>query len=188
MTLPFLIAGGLLGGPSDRPSLNRHESQACACPVTAAEIQRRIRGLLADLGVRRRVHGARMPAILRKGCKMSRDVRTNLGRRLGRGTRTSLVSGYRGLGMVRSDLVQSLARDLPDLSFREVDAIVGIFFETITEHLARGKRVELRGLGAFSTRARGARVGRNPRTGDPVDVAAKNVPYFKPGKEMRALN
>ncbi len=87
--------------------------------------------------------------------------------------------------MIRSELVQLLANDNPDLSPREVERIVAIFFDTISQHLAEGKRVELRGFGAFSTRARDARIGRNPRTGDPVDVAAKQVPYFKPGKEMR---
>ncbi|TVV75527.1 integration host factor subunit beta [Sphingomonas solaris] len=88
--------------------------------------------------------------------------------------------------MIRSELVQLLGTDNPDLSPREVERIVAIFFDSITAHLAAGKRVELRGFGAFSTRARVARVGRNPRTGDPVDVEAKSVPYFKPGKEMRA--
>ena len=54
------------------------------------------------------------------------------------------------------------------------------------ERLAAGGRVEIRGFGAFSTRARDARTGRNPRTGETVDVEAQRVPYFKPGKEMRA--
>ncbi len=88
--------------------------------------------------------------------------------------------------MIRSELVQLLAADNPDLAQREIERVVSIFFDAIAEQLAAGKRVELRGFGAFSTRARVARVGRNPRTGDPVDVTAKQVPYFKPGKEMRA--
>ena len=58
-------------------------------------------------------------------------------------------------------------------------------FDSITGQLAESGRVELRGFGAFSTRSRDARVGRNPRTGEPVEVSAKRVPYFKPGKEMR---
>jgi integration host factor subunit beta len=62
---------------------------------------------------------------------------------------------------------------------------VNAFFDSMTEQLAQGGRVELRGFGAFSTRKRDARVGRNPRTGEAVDVDAKRVPYFKPGKEMR---
>ena len=88
--------------------------------------------------------------------------------------------------MIRSELVQLIARDNPDLAMRDVEAIVSTFFEEIGERLAADGRVELRGFGAFSTRARDARTGRNPRTGDLVKVAAKRVPYFKPGKEMRA--
>lgn len=87
--------------------------------------------------------------------------------------------------MIRSELVQTLAADNPDLSAREIERIVDIFFEEITARLAADGRVELRGFGAFSTRARDARTGRNPRTGEAVDVEAKRVPYFKPGKEMR---
>jgi integration host factor subunit beta len=88
--------------------------------------------------------------------------------------------------MIRSELVQQIARDNPDLALRDVEAIVSTFFTEITERLAVDGRVELRGFGAFSTRARDARTGRNPRTGAVVDVDAKRVPYFKPGKEMRA--
>jgi integration host factor subunit beta len=87
--------------------------------------------------------------------------------------------------MIRSELVQMLATDNPDLSAREIERIVEIFFEEITARLVADGRVELRGFGAFSTRARDARTGRNPRTGEAVDVDAKRVPYFKPGKEMR---
>ncbi|WP_414900661.1 integration host factor subunit beta [Sphingomonas flavalba] len=88
--------------------------------------------------------------------------------------------------MIRSELVQRLSSDHPDLSLREVEKIVAVFFDQISERLAEGGRVELRGFGAFSTRARDSRVGRNPRTGETVAVDAKRVPYFKPGKEMRA--
>lgn len=87
--------------------------------------------------------------------------------------------------MIRSELVQMLAADNPGLSTKEIDRIVSIFFDEISQRLATGGRVELRGFGAFSTRARDARSGRNPRTGETVDVDAKRVPYFKPGKEMR---
>jgi integration host factor subunit beta len=87
--------------------------------------------------------------------------------------------------MIRSELVQMLAADNPGLSIKEIDRIVAIFFDEISQRLASGGRVELRGFGAFSTRARDARTGRNPRTGETVDVDAKRVPYFKPGKEMR---
>ncbi len=88
--------------------------------------------------------------------------------------------------MIRSELIHKIAAKHPDLGPREVEAIVSTFFDEITERLANGGRVELRGFGAFSTRARDARTGRNPRTGETVDVDAKRVPYFKPGKEMRA--
>ena len=88
--------------------------------------------------------------------------------------------------MIRSELVQKISDKHPSLSPREVEMIVATFFGEITERLAHGGRVELRGFGAFSTRARDARTGRNPRTGETVEVDAKRVPYFKPGKEMRA--
>jgi integration host factor subunit beta len=88
--------------------------------------------------------------------------------------------------MIRSELVQMLAQDNPELSAREVEKIVSIFFDEIVKRLSEDGRVELRGFGAFSTRGREARTGRNPRTGETVSVDAKRVPYFKPGKEMRA--
>ncbi len=87
--------------------------------------------------------------------------------------------------MIRSELVQKLADANPELKLAEVEHIVDIFFDEMVEQLASGGRVELRGFGAFSTRSRDARVGRNPRTGEAVEVGAKRVPYFKPGKEMR---
>ena len=87
--------------------------------------------------------------------------------------------------MIRSELVQKLCVDFPDLTQREIESVVSSLFDSITDQLAKGGRVELRGFGAFSTRQRDARIGRNPRTGDSVDVDAKRVPYFKPGKEMR---
>jgi integration host factor subunit beta len=88
--------------------------------------------------------------------------------------------------MIRSELVQQLVDENPGLSVREVEKIVTVFFDEIVSRLGDDGRVELRGFGAFSTRAREARTGRNPRTGETVDVDAKRVPYFKPGKEMRA--
>jgi len=87
--------------------------------------------------------------------------------------------------MIRSELVQKLCQDFPDLTQREVESVVSAVFDSITDQLAQGGRVELRGFGAFSTRKRDARLGRNPRTGESVQVDAKRVPYFKPGKEMR---
>ena len=90
-----------------------------------------------------------------------------------------------GVPMIRSELVQKLCADFPDLTQREVEGVVSAIFDSITDQLANGGRVELRGFGAFSTRQRDGRVGRNPRTGESVSVNAKRVPYFKPGKEMR---
>ena len=87
--------------------------------------------------------------------------------------------------MIRSELLQAIAAENPELRGEEVEQVVDIFFEEIASRLADGGRVELRGFGAFSTRERQARKGRNPRTGEPVEVPAKRVPYFKPGKEMR---
>ncbi|MFN3820497.1 integration host factor subunit beta [Blastomonas sp.] len=88
--------------------------------------------------------------------------------------------------MIRSELLQHLADENPGLRPDEIEKILDIFFNNIIDRLAEGGRVELRGFGAFSTRSREPRKGRNPRTGEAVDVPGKRVPYFKPGKEMRA--
>ena len=88
--------------------------------------------------------------------------------------------------MIRSELLQALAKENPELRAEDVELAVDTFFEQIAERRADGGRVELRGFGAFSTREREARKGRNPRTGEAVAVPDKRVPYFKPGKEMRA--
>ena len=87
--------------------------------------------------------------------------------------------------MIRSELVTKVAEKNPHLTLRDVEGIVGVVFDQITTALSEGRRVELRGFGAFSIRDRDARTGRNPRTGSAVDVDAKRVPYFKPGKELR---
>jgi integration host factor subunit beta len=88
--------------------------------------------------------------------------------------------------MIRSELLQLLAKENADLRPEDVERAVDAFFDEIATRLAMGGRVELRGFGAFSTRQRDARKGRNPRTGETVDVPGKRVPFFKPGKEMRA--
>ena len=87
--------------------------------------------------------------------------------------------------MTKSELVQRLAEANPHLYQRDVEVIVTAIFNEITAALARGDRVELRGFGAFSVRRRQARVGRNPRTGDSVEVAEKHVPFFRTGKQLR---
>jgi len=88
--------------------------------------------------------------------------------------------------MIKSELVAALAADNPHLTQRDIERVVGVIFESMVGALADGGRVELRGFGAFSVRARPARAGRNPRTGEAVDVRAKHVPFFKTGKELRA--
>ncbi|MEM8785278.1 MAG: integration host factor subunit beta [Pseudomonadota bacterium] len=87
--------------------------------------------------------------------------------------------------MIKSELVNRIADSNPHLFHRDVERIVSTIFDEIARALANGDRVELRGFGAFSVRMRDARMGRNPRTGEPVAVDAKNVPYFKAGKELR---
>lgn len=89
--------------------------------------------------------------------------------------------------MIRSELLSVLGKDHADLRAEDVEQVVDIFFDEISQRLAEGGRVELRGFGAFSTRSREARQGRNPRTGATVKVEAKRVPYFRPGKEMRRV-
>ncbi|MEM1103345.1 MAG: integration host factor subunit beta [Pseudomonadota bacterium] len=87
--------------------------------------------------------------------------------------------------MIKSELIARLAEENPHLYQRDVERIVSTIFDEISGALARGDRVELRGFGAFSVKHRPARVGRNPRTGDAVQVEEKFVPFFKSGKEMR---
>lgn len=87
--------------------------------------------------------------------------------------------------MIKSELIQEIAVRHPHLFQRDVERIVNTIFEEITNAMAEGNRVELRGFGAFSVKQRDARMGRNPRTGDPVPVEAKRVPFFKTGKELR---
>lgn len=87
--------------------------------------------------------------------------------------------------MTKSQLIQKIAELNPHLYQRDVERIVGTVFEEITSALAKGNRVELRGFGAFSVKIRDSRVGRNPRTGETVQVARKAVPFFKTGKQLR---
>lgn len=87
--------------------------------------------------------------------------------------------------MTKSELIQRLAERNPHLYLRDVEKIVETIFEEITDALANGNRVELRGFGAFSVKHRDARIGRNPRTGEAVQVEAKRLPFFKTGKALR---
>ena len=87
--------------------------------------------------------------------------------------------------MTKSELIARLAELNPHLYQRDVERIVTTIFDEIAAALARGDRVELRGFGAFSVKRRDAREGRNPRTGQAVDVSEKAVPFFKTGKQLR---
>ncbi|MCH8001713.1 MAG: integration host factor subunit beta [Proteobacteria bacterium] len=87
--------------------------------------------------------------------------------------------------MTKSELIQRIAEINPHLYHRDVERIVTTIFDEISEALARGERVELRGFGAFSVKRRDARIGRNPRTGEAVHVAEKHIPFFKTGKLLR---
>ena len=87
--------------------------------------------------------------------------------------------------MIKSELVQKIVDRYPELYQRDAENVVNAILDEIGNALARGDRVEIRGFGAFSTKQRDARVGRNPRTGDHVPVEEKLVPVFRAGKEMR---
>ena len=87
--------------------------------------------------------------------------------------------------MTKSELIARLAAQNPSLYHRDIERLVSTIFDTITETLVAGDRVELRGFGAFSLREREGRMGRNPRTGEAVFVNAKRMPFFKMGKGMR---
>ncbi|MFL2826415.1 MAG: integration host factor subunit beta [Paracoccaceae bacterium] len=87
--------------------------------------------------------------------------------------------------MIKSELVKKIAEKNSHLSHREVERLVNTIFDEITNALSAGGRVELRGFGAFSVKSRPGRVGRNPRTGQKVEISEKNVPYFKTGKLLK---
>lgn len=87
--------------------------------------------------------------------------------------------------MTKSELIQRLADQNPHLYLRDIERIVETIFGRMTDALANDDRVELRGFGAFSVKHREARTGRNPRTGETVQVEAKRLPFFKTGKALR---
>ena len=89
------------------------------------------------------------------------------------------------MSLIKSQLIQNITDQNPHLYIKDVERIVNTIFSEITKSLAEGRRVELRGFGAFSVQKRKERIGRNPRTGDAVNVSAKYIPRFKQGKELR---
>ena len=88
--------------------------------------------------------------------------------------------------MTKADLVNDVA-NAAELTKKDAERLVEIVFESIIESLNQGEKIELRGFGSFRVRQRNARVGRNPKTGEKVEVPAKRVPYFKPSKELKDL-
>ena len=89
------------------------------------------------------------------------------------------------MSLIKSQLIQNITDQNPHLYIKDVERIVGTIFAEITTSLAEGRRVELRGFGAFSVQKRKERIGRNPRTGESVSVSEKYIPRFKSGKELK---
>lgn len=89
-------------------------------------------------------------------------------------------------GMTKAQLVEEVARTT-QLTKKHAELIVNTVFDSIVQSLREGEKIELRGFGSFRIRERGARLGRNPKTGARVHVPPKKIPYFKPGKELKEL-
>lgn len=89
------------------------------------------------------------------------------------------------MSLTKSELIEVIAREQSHLAYRDVELAVKCMIEQMSQALASGERIEIRGFGSFSLHYRPARVGRNPKTGDAVTLAGKHVPHFKPGKELR---
>jgi integration host factor subunit beta len=96
------------------------------------------------------------------------------------------LSAKKEIDMTKADLVERVARET-ELTKKEAEQLVETIFESITDSLNRGEKIELRGFGSFRVRERNSRRGRNPKTGTAVDIPAKRVAYFKPGKELKDL-
>ncbi len=88
--------------------------------------------------------------------------------------------------MTKADLVEIVAKEA-DMTKKDVEQLVEIIFDSIVSTLNRGEKIELRGFGSFRVRERNARKGRNPKTGEPVEIPAKRVAYFKPGKDLKDI-
>ena len=87
--------------------------------------------------------------------------------------------------MTRSELIEQIAELQPQLSVKDIELAVKAIIDSMSQALTRGERIEIRGFGSFSLHYRASRVGRNPKTGESVNLQAKHVPHFKPGKELR---
>jgi integration host factor subunit beta len=88
--------------------------------------------------------------------------------------------------MTKADLVEIVAAEA-DMTKKDVEQLVEIIFDSIVGTLNKGEKIELRGFGSFRVRERNARKGRNPKTGEPVEIPAKRVAYFKPGKDLKDI-
>jgi len=88
--------------------------------------------------------------------------------------------------VTKSDLIAALAARYPQLSSRDIEYAAKIILEIMTQALVAGQRIEVRGFGSFSLSLRSPRIGRNPKSGEQVQVPGKRVPHFKPGKDLRA--
>ena len=97
-----------------------------------------------------------------------------------------LFTGGGNFLMTKAELVERVANQI-NLTKKQTEVVVNTVFSSITESLAEGKKVELRGFGSFRIRQRNARIGRNPKSGQKVEVPSKKVPFFKAGKELRQL-
>ena len=87
--------------------------------------------------------------------------------------------------MTKSELIELIARKQPQLSYKDIELVVKTLLEHMVSALSTGERIEIRGFGSFSLHYRPSRIGRNPKSGEPVSLSAKYVPHFKPGKDLR---
>jgi integration host factor subunit beta len=87
--------------------------------------------------------------------------------------------------MAKSELIELIARKQPQLSYKDIKLVVKTSLEHMVSALSTGERIEIRGFGSFSLHYRPSRIGRNPKSGEPVSLSAKYVPHFKPGKDLR---
>lgn len=89
--------------------------------------------------------------------------------------------------MTKSELIEQVSEKVKNFTPKDVEVIVNSIFESMAENLAKGDGIEIRGFGSFKVKERAARKGRNPKTGETIDVAAKKVPFFKVGKELKEM-
>ena len=89
--------------------------------------------------------------------------------------------------MTKSGLIEEVAKRTPHISKKDTEVVVNTIFDSMTQALKEGERIEIRGFGSFQVKVREAREGRNPKTGEPVQISAKRTPFFKVGKELKEM-